>query len=40
MEVLARACGHHSLQDFAIGDLTTWKKDIAQLTGVRYAGIG
>ena len=40
MQTLARACGHTSLQDFVIDDLTTWKKEIAELTGVRFAGVG
>ena len=40
MQVLARACGHSHLRDFSPTDLTTWKRDIASLTGVRYAGIG
>ncbi|TNE43375.1 MAG: glutamate synthase [Deltaproteobacteria bacterium] len=39
MQVLARACGHHSLQDFSSRDLTTWKRDVAYLTGVSYAGV-
>ncbi len=39
MQVLARACGHSHLSDFSTEDLTTWKKDIAELTGVRYAGV-
>lgn len=39
MKVLARACGHSRLGDFNVDDLTTWKKDIAELTGVAYAGI-
>ena len=38
MKVLARACGHTSLNDFNINDLTTWKRDIADLTGVRFGG--
>lgn len=38
MKVLARACGHTSLCDFNIDDLTTWKRDIADLTGVHYGG--
>jgi len=38
MTVLARACGHTRLSDFSIRDLTTWKREIADLTGVRYAG--
>ena len=40
MQVLARACGHTNLRDFSTTDLTTWKRDIAHLTGVRYAGVG
>jgi len=39
MKVLARACGHAALADFSADDLTTWKRDIADLTGVRYAGV-
>jgi glutamate synthase domain-containing protein 2/nitrite reductase/ring-hydroxylating ferredoxin subunit len=40
MKVMARACGHDSLSGFERRDLTTWKKDIAELTGVEYAGVG
>ena len=39
MIVLARACGHHDLQQFDTSDLTTWKRDIAELTGIRFAGV-
>ncbi len=39
MQTLARACGHTHLQGFELRDLTTWKRDIAELTGVRYAGV-
>ncbi len=39
MGVLARACGHPSLSDFSPSDLTTWSRDVAALTGVRYAGV-
>ena len=39
MKVLARACGHADIQEFNAADLTTWKKELSQLTGVRYAGI-
>ena len=38
MKVLARACGHEHLNQFNANDLTTWKKDMADLTGIRYAG--
>jgi glutamate synthase domain-containing protein 2/nitrite reductase/ring-hydroxylating ferredoxin subunit len=40
MEVLARACGHSSLSDFAFDDLVTLDYEMARLTGVRYAGVG
>jgi glutamate synthase domain-containing protein 2 len=39
MQVLARACGHDSLAGFRHEDLSTWSRDIARLTGIRYAGI-
>jgi hypothetical protein len=38
MQVLARACGHTQLDQFRHHDLTTWKRDVAYLTGVRYGG--
>ena len=40
MSVLARACGHPSLSDFGPSDLTTWKPDVARLTGVAFSGVG
>ncbi len=39
MTVLARACGHHHLSGFERDDLTTYKRDIAYLTGVPYGGV-
>ncbi len=39
MKILARACGHDALSKLCVDDLTTWKRDIAHLTGVRYAGM-
>ena len=39
MEVLARACGHGSLADFGIDDLTTFDRDMAHLTGIAYGGV-
>ena len=38
MKVLARACGHNSTNKFNMNDLTTWKKDMADLTGIHFAG--
>ena len=40
MQVLARACGHDHLNGFGVQDLTTWKRDVADLTGVAFAGVG
>ena len=40
MQVLARACGHDHLSKFNPDDLTTFKRDMADLTGVHYGGIG
>jgi glutamate synthase domain-containing protein 2 len=39
MKVLARACGHTHLNQFNAGDLTAWKKDMADLTGIDYGGM-
>ena len=39
MQVLARACGHDHRSGFSPCDLTTWKRDMAYLTGVSYAGM-
>jgi glutamate synthase domain-containing protein 2 len=39
MVVLARACGHDSLSHFTARDLTSWKRDVAELVGVQYAGV-
>jgi glutamate synthase domain-containing protein 2 len=39
MQVMARACGHDHLSEFNQDDLTTWKKDMADLSGVAYGGV-
>ena len=39
MAVLTRACGHHQISALCADDLTTWKRDLAYLTGVSYAGV-
>lgn len=39
MKLLARACGHRHLNELRISDLTTWKRDVAYLTGVAYGGV-
>lgn len=39
MEVLARACGHSSLDQFSINDLTTFDREMHHLTGIAYGGV-
>ena len=39
MQVMARACGHDSLDKFSPQDLATCSRDMALLSGVRYAGL-
>ena len=39
MQVLARACGHTHLNQFNLDDLTTFHREMAHLTGVRYGGV-
>jgi len=38
MKVMARACGHTHLNQFNDNDLTTFKRDMAHLTGLDYGG--
>jgi glutamate synthase domain-containing protein 2 len=40
MKVVARAAGHRHLSDFNATDLTTFKTDMRDLTGVAYGGVG
>ncbi|USD67566.1 glutamate synthase-related protein [Vibrio sp. SCSIO 43136] len=39
MQVMSRACGHDDLGQFNINDLATWNKEMADLSGVAYAGV-
>ena len=39
MQVMARACGNDHLNKFNINDITTWKKEMAELTGIRFGGV-
>lgn len=39
MKVMARACGHDALSALNPDDLATWNRDMALLSGVRYAGV-
>ena len=38
MQVMARACGHDHLSKLCVNDLTTWKKEMADLSGVSFGG--
>ncbi|PSW20110.1 glutamate synthase [Photobacterium sanctipauli] len=38
MQVMARACGHHHLNQFNKEDLATWHHDMARLAGIEYSG--
>jgi glutamate synthase domain-containing protein 2 len=40
MTVLARAAGHRHLSELKVDDLTTFKLDMADLSGVAYGGVG
>ena len=39
MAVIARACGHSSLAEFTLDDLTTFDRDMAHLAGIAYGGV-
>jgi len=39
IKVVARACGHNSVRDFNVNDLSTMNHEIHLLTGIHYAGI-
>jgi glutamate synthase domain-containing protein 2 len=39
MKILARACGLSHLNQFSVYDLTTYKEEIAKLTGIKYGGV-
>ena len=38
MQVMARACGHTHLGQFCQDDITTFDRDLAYMTGIKYAG--
>ncbi len=40
MAVMARACGHDHLSKFNQDDLTTWRQEMAALSGVTFGGVG
>jgi len=38
MQIMARACGHDHLNQFANEDLSTYHKDLAELAGIEWSG--
>jgi glutamate synthase domain-containing protein 2 len=40
MTVLARACGHTHLNQLNLDDLTTFRRDMSDIAGVRFGGVG
>ncbi|MDA8793132.1 glutamate synthase-related protein [Bacteriovoracaceae bacterium] len=39
MKIMARACGHDHLNKLKREDLTTWKREMSDLSGVRFSGL-
>ncbi|WP_299483977.1 glutamate synthase-related protein [uncultured Roseibium sp.] len=39
MQVMARACGYAHLNEFNPDDLTTWKREMSDLSGIAYGGV-
>lgn len=39
MQVLARACGHDNISNLSPRDITTWKREMADLSGIQFAGV-
>jgi len=39
MQVMARACGHDHLSKFNADDLTTWKREMSEMSGVAFGGL-
>ncbi len=40
IELMARACGHDAIAKFSPRDLSTFDREMALLSGVRFAGVG
>ena len=39
MKLLSRACGHDHFSKFNLDDLTTWKREMSELSGVKFGGV-
>ena len=40
MKIMARACGHDRLDAFNRDDIATWRRELAELAGIPFSGIG
>lgn len=40
MKIMARACAHTHLNQFDVRDIATWKREMADLAGIRFTGAG
>lgn len=40
MKLLTRACGHQHFNELSSTDLVSWKRDMAELSGARFVGVG
>lgn len=39
IKIMARACGHSHINQFSTNDITTWKKEMHELTGIPFGGL-
>jgi len=39
MKVMSRACGHSNLSELTVNDLSTYKKEMHELTGIPFGGV-
>ena len=39
MQVMSRACGHDHVSKFNADDLTTWDRQMSELSGVKFGGV-
>ncbi len=40
IKVMSRACGHSHVGDLCMDDLTSFRREICELTGIAYGGVG
>ena len=39
IRVMARTCSHRHINEFESNNLTTWKREMADLSGIKYGGV-